>query len=77
MKGSLQILHLRWGLARFLKKAKRILEVTQKALEIGISTMIAGNHLGDIGAAVEQYVRSYGLFVTHTYTGPRCRQADA
>lgn len=57
------------GVGTISQQAKRLLEVTQKALEIGISTMIAGNHVGDIGAAIEQYVRSCGFYVTHTYTG--------
>lgn len=57
------------GIGEISQQAKKLLEVTQKALEIGISTMIDGNHVGDIGAAVEQYVRSCGFYVTHTYTG--------
>lgn len=57
------------GVGEISQEAKKLLEVTLKALEIGISTMIEGNHVGDIGAAVEQYVRSCGFYVTHTYTG--------
>lgn len=57
------------GVGEISQQAKRLLEVTQKALEIGISTLVEGNHVGDIGAAIEQYVRSCGFYVTHTYTG--------
>ncbi|MHC1783935.1 MAG: type I methionyl aminopeptidase [Anaerolineaceae bacterium] len=57
------------GIGEISQQAKKLLEVTQKALEIGISTLIEGNHVGDIGAAIEQYVRSCGFYVTHTYTG--------
>ncbi len=57
------------GIGAISQQAMRLLEVTQKALEIGIKTLIEGNHVGDIGAAIEQYVRSCGFYVTHTYTG--------
>jgi methionyl aminopeptidase len=57
------------GIGAISQQAKKLLEVTQKALEIGIQTLIEGNHVGDIGAAIEQFVRSCGFYVTHTYTG--------
>jgi len=31
--------------------------------------MVAGNHVGDIGAAVQQFVESHGFYITRTYTG--------
>jgi methionyl aminopeptidase len=31
--------------------------------------MVPGNHLGDIGAAVEALVLKHGFHVTHLYTG--------
>ncbi|MCE9549069.1 type I methionyl aminopeptidase [Candidatus Nomurabacteria bacterium] len=38
--------------------ALKLLEVTQKALEVGISAAQAGNTVGDIGYAIENFVRS-------------------
>jgi len=57
------------GVGEISEEAKRIIEVTRQALKIGISKMVAGNTTGDIGNAIEKYVRSQGMFVTHTYTG--------
>lgn len=48
---------------------QKLLDVTKHALEIGISKMVPGNTIGDIGHAVETYVKSNGLYITRTYTG--------
>jgi methionyl aminopeptidase len=40
----------------------RLLEVTKKALEVGISAVRAGNTTGDIGNAIESFVRSQGKY---------------
>jgi len=57
------------GVGEITEEAKRIIEVTQQALKVGISKMVAGNFTGAIGNAIEKYVRSQGMYVTHTYTG--------
>jgi methionyl aminopeptidase len=57
------------GVGEISDQAKRIIEVTKQALRVGISKMVAGNTTGDIGNAIEKFVRSQGMFVTHTYTG--------
>jgi methionyl aminopeptidase len=57
------------GVGEISDEAKRIMEITRQALRTGISKMVAGNTTGDIGSAIEKYVRSQGMFVTHTYTG--------
>lgn len=49
--------------------AEKLLDVTKQALEIAISKMVAGNTVGDIGYAVETYVKSNNLHITRTYTG--------
>ncbi len=49
--------------------ARKLLEVTEQALYVGIAQMRAGNHVGDISAAIQQYVESHGLYVTREYTG--------
>lgn len=48
---------------------QKLLDVTKQALEIAISKMVPGNTVGDIGHAVETYVKSNGLYITRTYTG--------
>ncbi len=41
---------------------KRLLEITKRALEVGISAAWAGNRTGDIGYAIETFVRSQGKY---------------
>lgn len=50
-------------------QTQKLLDVTKRALEIAISKMVAGNNVGDIGNAVETYVKSNGFYITRTYTG--------
>ena len=49
--------------------AKRLLEATKGALEAGIAKAVAGNRIGDISAAVEEYATSRGFGVVRDYTG--------
>ena len=50
-------------------KARRLLEVTQRALEEGIAAAELGNHIGDIGAAVQAVVESAGFNVVRDLVG--------
>lgn len=43
------------------KEAKKLLEVTKEALNLGISKAIAGNTLNDIGKVIGDYVKSQGF----------------
>lgn len=38
--------------------SERLLDITEKALEVGISVAYAGNTVGDIGSAIESFVHS-------------------
>lgn len=49
--------------------AQNLLTVTENALYVGIEQMKVGNHVGDIGYAIQQYVENLGLHVTREYTG--------
>ncbi len=49
--------------------ACRLLEVTSGALEAGISQCLAGNHLGDVSAAIQNYTETRGFSVVREYTG--------
>jgi methionyl aminopeptidase len=50
-------------------KTARLLEVTIQALEAGISAARVGNHIGDIGAAVQAVVESAGFSVVRDLVG--------
>lgn len=47
----------------------KLLEVTQKSLELAIAQAVPGNHLRDIGAAVENYVSGFGYGIVREYVG--------
>ncbi|MFA7115437.1 MAG: type I methionyl aminopeptidase, partial [Candidatus Omnitrophota bacterium] len=57
------------GVGEISPKAQHLIDVTTKALKIATDLMVAGNHSGDVGGAVEEYVESEGYYCTHTYTG--------
>lgn len=57
------------GVGEVSQEVSQLLEVTEKALEIGISNMIAGNRIGDVGSAIQEYVESFGFHVPREYTG--------
>ena len=50
-------------------EAARLIAVTEEALRIGIARAMVGGRIGDIGAAVEEYVRGQGFSVVHNYVG--------
>jgi methionyl aminopeptidase len=51
------------GVGNIDDRAKKLLQITKEALMRGIDEAVAGNHTGDIGHAIETYVRKkgYGL----------------
>jgi methionyl aminopeptidase len=57
------------GVGEISAKARRLLEVTEKALYIGIDKMRIGNRSGDISAAIQNYVEGQGFHVVREYTG--------
>lgn len=50
-------------------EARHLIEVADASLDAAIAVMVAGNHLGDIGHAVESVARAAGLSVVEGYTG--------
>ena len=48
---------------------RRLLEITERALRAGIDAAQPGNHVGDIGAAVQRVVESAGFSVVRTLVG--------
>ncbi len=57
------------GAGEISAEALHLLKVTEQALYTGISMMRAGNRVGDVSAAVQQYAESHGYYVTREYTG--------
>lgn len=50
-------------------EAKRLMEVTEKSFYLGAAKAVAGNRLGDIGSAIQEYVESNGYGVVREYVG--------
>jgi methionyl aminopeptidase len=50
-------------------EAQRLLDVTQRALAAGIDAAVLGNHIGDIGAAVQAVVEESGFTVVRDLVG--------
>jgi methionyl aminopeptidase len=50
-------------------RARRLIEVTQEALEHGIAKASVGNRVSDISHAIGSYVESQGYYVVKKYVG--------
>ena len=50
-------------------KVLKLLEVTEKALYIGLEQVKPGNHVGDVSNAIQTYVESFGFGLPADYTG--------
>jgi methionyl aminopeptidase len=57
------------GVGNLSEPAQRLLDVTRESLRIGIEQMVPGNHIGDIGAAIQDYVERNDMNVVREYTG--------
>jgi methionyl aminopeptidase len=51
------------------QSARQLLEVTQECLTVGIAEMQRGNHIGDIGAAVQAHAERHGYGVVRELVG--------
>ncbi len=49
--------------------AAKLLEVTEKSLFLGMEEARSGNHLFDIGYAIQKYVESFGYSVVREFVG--------
>ncbi|MFS0558430.1 type I methionyl aminopeptidase [Brevibacillus sp. 179-C9.3 HS] len=50
-------------------EAKRLLEVTEKSLYLGIEQAVVGNRIGDISHAIQTYAQDQGYSVVRDFTG--------
>jgi methionyl aminopeptidase len=57
------------GVGLISAEAGRLVRVTKEALDRAIEVSRAGNRLGDVSAAIQQYAEGYGYNVVREYTG--------
>jgi methionyl aminopeptidase len=57
------------GVGEISPEARKLLEVTEQALYIGIAKMLPGNHVGDVSAAIQKHVEGHKYHVPREYTG--------
>jgi methionyl aminopeptidase len=57
------------GVGEISPEARKLIEVTEQALYVGIAQMKPGNRVGDISSAIQRYVEGQGFTVTREYTG--------
>lgn len=57
------------GVGKISQEAQHLIDVTEKAFYVGLKKMVAGNRIGDISAAIQEYVESFGYHVPREYTG--------
>ena len=51
------------------EETKTLLKVTKESLYLGAQKAIAGNRIGDIGSAIQQYVEQFGFSVVREMVG--------
>jgi methionyl aminopeptidase len=57
------------GVGEISPEAQRLIEVTERSLMIGISMLRPGNRVGDVGAAIQEFVEGQNYHLTREYTG--------
>ena len=57
------------GVGVISPEARRLIDVTEESFFKGIRKAVAGNHLGDIGHAIQSYAEGYGYGVVRDLTG--------
>lgn len=51
------------------KVGRKLIKVARRALDVGMGQVKLGNHVGDIGAAIQRYVESLGFSVVRDLVG--------
>lgn len=57
------------GVGELSPEARRLMDVTERALAVGIEACRPGAHLNDIGAAIEDYIKPFGYSAVRQYAG--------
>jgi methionyl aminopeptidase len=50
-------------------EARRLLEVTRQAMEVGIQAALVGKRMGDVGHAIQSYVEGQGFSIVRDFCG--------
>lgn len=58
-----------YAVGNISKDATQLLEITEKALYIGIQEARPGNYVSNIGHAIENFIKPYGYGIVETFTG--------
>ena len=69
MMDYILIMQLLWLLVRLVKQALDLMEITKNSLMVGIKSIKPGCHTGDIGSAIEQYVKPYKYGIVRELAG--------
>lgn len=54
---------------RVSPEVEKLLEVTQRSLELGIEQLSPGKRLGDVSAAIQGHIEKFGYGIVREYTG--------
>ena len=57
------------GIGELTKEKQKLIDITKRALELAINEVKPGNHIGDIGFAIENYVENSGFYVIEILVG--------
>lgn len=57
------------AVGRISDTAKKLLDITEKALNVGIESARNGARLGDVSSSIQSFVESNGFFVVREYAG--------
>lgn len=57
------------GIGELTEEKKKLISVTKRSLQLAINEIKPGNHIGDIGFTIENYVESSGFYVIEILVG--------
>lgn len=58
-----------WGVGEVSDETGKLLRITEEALGLGIDQVVEGNHLSDIGHAIQAFVEPQGYSVVRDFVG--------
>ncbi|MFM1524255.1 MULTISPECIES: type I methionyl aminopeptidase [Helcococcus] len=58
-----------YAIGELSEQDKKLMEVTEKSMYLGIEQAVAGNRIGDIGNAIQTYVEGEGFSVVRDFIG--------
>jgi methionyl aminopeptidase len=64
-----------WAVGEVTTEEAQLLEATRRGMEAGIAAAVPGNHLGDIGHAIESVAHEHGYGIVRPFVGHGIGQA--